>query len=252
MPKHIVKQGDTIKNILNKYKVDLKNLTLANTNIESFERLKPGGVIYIPNSSDGTFCQVELRLLKPQLLTMLGLSARQIQEHYNLYQGYISKTNEIRSRLCSVDRSGADVTYCNVRSLKKEETFAVNGYKLHEWYFENLGGRGEPAAGPVLQAIVRDFGSYEFWEKDFRATGLSSRGWAILGYDYKDGHLHNHSQDAHDQGSLIGFEPLVVMDVSEHAYFLDYGINRASYIDAFFNNLDWSVINSRWINLKVS
>ncbi|AEG59943.1 Fe-Mn family superoxide dismutase [Desulforamulus ruminis] len=250
MPKHIVKPGDTIKNIMKKYKIDLDALILANPHLNQFERLSPGDTVYIPGFTDGTFAQLEIRPLKPSLLTMLGLSVRQIQEHYALYQGYVSKTNEIRSKLGLADRTETNTIFSSIRSLKKEEAFAINGCKLHEWYFDNLGGRGGPVNGPILQAIVKDFGSSEYWEKDFRATGSASRGWAILGFDLDDGHLHNYGLDANDCGSVFRFEPILVMDVHEHAYFLDYGTNRTSYMEAFFKNIDWAVVNSRWISLK--
>lgn len=252
MPRHVVRPGDTIKSIIKKYNVPLNDLTIANSHLENLERLKPGDVVYVPDYSDGAFSIIKSRSLKPHLLTMIGISQRQIQEHYKLYQGYVSKTNEVRIKLRMADRSDANSTYSNIGALKKSETYAVGGYKLHELYFENLGGGGGTASGAILEAIVRDFGSYDFWEKDFRATGLASGGWAILGYDYDDSRLHNYGQDAHNVGTVIRFEPILVMDVYEHAYFLDYGTNRASYIDAFFRNIDWLVINSRLANLRTS
>jgi len=245
----VVRPGDTIKSIVKKYKCNPESLATANPHIKNQERLNPGDVIYIPDCADGAYIQVEARPLKQQLLSMLGLSARQIQEHYKLYQNYINKTNEIRLKLRTVDPGEANSIYSTFRSLKTSESYAVEGYKLHELYFDNLGGRGGPATGPILEALVRDFGSYEFWEKDFRYTGLASRGWAILGYDYDDCHLHNYGLDTHNEGAVIRFEPVLVLDVYEHAYFLDYGTNRASYIDAFFRNVDWLVVNSRWGSL---
>ncbi|RYD04741.1 hypothetical protein N752_12505 [Desulforamulus aquiferis] len=150
----------------------------------------------------------------------------------------------------TADRINANSTFSPIRALKLSETYALGGYKLHELYFANIGGRGGGASGSIFEAIVRDFGSYEFWEKDFRATAIASRGWVILGYDYNDKHLHNYGLDAHDSGTVIGFEPLLVVDVYEHAYFIDYGTNRFSYLDAIFGNIDWYVVNSRWENKK--
>jgi Fe-Mn family superoxide dismutase len=249
MPRHVIRPGDTIKAIAQKSKISINNLTIANTHIDNFENLRPGDVLFIPDYSDGTFTAIEAKTMKTQLSTMLGFSPRQIQEHYKLYLGYINKTNEIRAKLTSMVQAEANSIYSDYRSLKLSESFAVGGYKLHELYFENLGGQSA-ASGVILEAIVRDFGSYEFWEKDFRATALASRGWVILGYDYDDCHLHNYGQDLYDVGPVVRFEPLLVMDVYEHAYFLDYGTNRSSYIDAFMRNIDWLVVNSRLANIK--
>lgn len=248
MPRHVIRPGDTIKAIVKKYNVSFSNLSITNTHLENLDRLNPGDVIYIPDPSDGTFSLIETRPLKTQLLSMIGFSPRQIQEHYKLYQGYINKTNEIRTKLRSLEHGESNSTYSDLRSLKNAETYSVGSYKLHELYFENLGGKGGPATGGMLEAIVRDFGSYEFWERDFRATGLASRGWVILGHDYDDGHLHNYGLDS--PAPVVRLEPLLVMDVHEHAYFLDYGTNCASYMDAFFRNIDWLVVNSRLANLK--
>ncbi|ABO50618.1 manganese and iron superoxide dismutase [Desulforamulus reducens MI-1] len=206
--------------------------------------------MYIPDCSDGTFCPIEARSLKPQLLSMMGFSPRQIQEHYKIYQSYITKTNEVRMKLRSIDMQGSNSIHSSYRSLKIDESQTVANGKLHEMYFDNLGGNGRTAIGKVLEIIVKDFGSYEFWERDFRSTGLASQGWVILGYDFDDCHLHNYTQGAPDVVPIVRFEPLLVLDVCEHAYFLDYGTNRNSYIDAFFRNIDWYTVNSRLQNLK--
>lgn len=250
MPKHVVRPGDTLKNIAKKYNVGLPHLCAANSRLDGHDSLQPGDVIFIPDLADGTFAYADPLNLKPQLLTMMGISPRQIQEHYKIYQGYVVKTNEIRHKLRSSDRNDFDTSYSSIRSLKISESFAVGGYKLHELYFENLGGRGGKAGGSLFETIVRDFGTYDFWEKDFRSTALSYRGWVILGYDYNDKHLHNYGLDSHDQGLVIRFEPLLVVDVYEHAYFIDYGTNRASYLDALFGNIDWTVVNTRWQNIE--
>lgn len=249
MPKHVVRPGDTLKDIAKKHKVNMQNLSIANSHLESLEQLKIGDLIFIPDSTDGAFCQIEPQSLKSQLLTMIGISPRQIQEHYKLYQGYVSRVNEIRVKMRTADRLNANSTFSSIRGLKLSETYALGGYKLHEIYFGNLGGRGGTASGAILQAIVKDFGSYEFWEKDFKATALASRGWVMMGYDCNDRHLHNYGLDSHDSGNVVGFEPLLVVDVYEHAYFIDYGTNRSSYLEALFGNIDWFVVNSRWENI---
>ncbi len=172
-----------------------------------------------------------------------GISQRQISEHHDvLYAGYVKKTNEIRSKFKTVDLADTNATYSTVRALKLEETFAVNGVKLHEGYFDSLGGDGVPK-GKILDLIKEDFGSYEAWEKEFRALGISARGWVVLAYDWSDGKLHNYLCDAHNQGGVWSCAPLLILDVYEHAYFLDYATGRKNYIDAFMKNIDWAHVN---------
>lgn len=187
----------------------------------------------------------EPKPLKPPLLEMPGFSKKQIEEHYQLYLGYVNKTNEVRQKLETADRSTANATYSELRSLKLGEDYAWDGVKLHEWYFENLGGKGGAPTGHVASLIRRDFESIERWEADFKATGLAFRGWAVLAYDMHDKCLHNYGSDAHDVGIIWCAMPLLVLDVYEHAYMIDYGIKRAAYIDAFLKNVDWEVVNHR-------
>ncbi|WP_077714551.1 Fe-Mn family superoxide dismutase [Desulforamulus ferrireducens] len=251
MPRHVIKPGETIKTIVKKYQANLNNLAIANTHLENLENLSPGDIIYIPDAADGTYNLLEVKTLKSSLLTMMGFSARQIQEHYKLYQGYVNKINEIRMTLQALETKNANPIYSEYRSLKISELKAVNNCKLHEYYFENLGGRGGSATGSVLETIVRDFGSYEYWEKDFRATSVMAGSWALLGYDPDDGHLHNYGLDE-ETAVPVRLEPLLVLDVAEHAYFLDYGTNRASYIDAFARNIDWTVVKARFSSIRAT
>jgi len=174
-----------------------------------------------------------------------GLSARLLTEHYKLYLGYVNKTNEIWSLLRTVNRQTANATYSPYRELKLEETYALNGVKLHELYFGNLGGTDGPPSGEVSFFLQRDFGSTEAWARDFRALGLSARGWGILALDLDDRTLHNFLLDAHNVGGIQRTAPLLVLDVYEHAYFIDYGANRSGYLDAFFANIDWEEVNRR-------
>lgn len=186
--------------------------------------------------------------LTPQPLpfsSLPGLSARQLAEHYKLYLGYINKTMEIWNLLATADRQTANATYSPYRELKLEETYAYNGVKLHELYFGNLGGTDGPPSGEVSFFLQRDFGSVDAWVRDFRALGLSARGWAVLALDLDDRTLHNFLLDAHNLGGIQRTIPLLVLDVYEHAYFIDYGTNRSGYLDAFFANIDWEEVNRR-------
>ncbi|WP_073254393.1 superoxide dismutase [Caldanaerovirga acetigignens] len=189
--------------------------------------------------------------LNPRLLIMPGFTERQILEHYEvLYKGYINRVNEIRKLLLSADRKDANATYSYFRGLKKGETYAIDGVLLHELYFENLGGPGGMPHGELMRQIAKDFGSYDAWLEDFKATGMAARGWAVLVYDRRSGKLINYLLDAHDHGVVQGAEAVLVLDVYEHAYFIDYGTRKADYIRAFMNNVDWKVAENRFNRIK--
>jgi Fe-Mn family superoxide dismutase len=192
------------------------------------------------------FEEIKPRELKPALLELHGISRASIEAHFKLYQGYVAKRNEILGKLESVDRSTANQTYSELRELKVELTFAVGGIKNHEIYFEHLGGSGGDPSGAIKTLIERDFGSVAAWRDDLKATGLAARGWAWTAYDWDEGRLFNYVGDAQNTFPVWNATPLVALDVYEHAYFLDYQTDRASYIDAFLANLDWAVVND-WV-----
>ena len=187
----------------------------------------------------------EIKPLKPALQAGLkGISQRQLQEHHDvLYAGYVKKLGEIEAKLASADRSEANATFSLVGELKRQEVFATNAISLHEDYFASLGGDGK-AKGKISELIAADFGSFEKWDADFRASGLAARGWVVLAYNWKDKRLHNYSLDIHTHG-VWDATPLLVLDVYEHAYFLDYGTARKKYIEAFMGNIDWGFPESR-------
>lgn len=194
------------------------------------------------------FNHVEIapRELKPALLEMDGISRQSVEAHYQLYMGYVSKRNEILAKLAEIEIEGANQVYSEIRALKVDLTFAVGGVKNHEVYFEHLGGGGGDPDGAIAALIGRDFGSIDSWRADLKATGMAGRGWAWTAYDWDEQRLFNYLGDAQNTFPIWNAAPLVALDVYEHAYFLDYRTDRGSYIDAFFNNLDWSVVND-WI-----
>ena len=147
--------------------------------------------------------------------------------------------------MANADKSAANATFSDFRELKMEEGFAANAILLHEAYFDVLGGKGNPE-GKIVDAIVKDFGSFDAWQEEFKALGLSARGWAVLAYDFNDGRLHNYLADMHNQGGVWGVSPILVLDVYEHAYFIDYGSDRKTYIEDFFKNLNWKAINKKF------
>ena len=193
------------------------------------------------------FEEIAPRPLRPEVYELDGISRASVEAHYRLYQGYVAKRNEILAKLASVDASSANQTYSDLRELKVELSFAVGGIKNHELYFDHLGGTGGDPKGIFGRLVVRDFGSVAAWRDDLRATGIAARGWAWTAYDWDEGRLFNYIGDAQNTFPVWNATPLVALDVYEHAYFLDYQTDRASYIDAFFDNLDWDVVNG-WVD----
>ena len=191
--------------------------------------------------------EIAPRELKPDLLELDGISRAAVEAHYKLYQGYVNKRNEILVRLAEVDLGAANQVYSEVRGLKTDLSFAIGGVKNHEIYFEHLGGGGGAPTDAAAALIERDFGSADAWRADLTATGMAARGWAWTAYDWDEQRLFNYLGDAQNTFPIWNATPLVALDVYEHAYFLDYQTDRSSYIDAFFNNLDWGVING-WVS----
>jgi Fe-Mn family superoxide dismutase len=191
--------------------------------------------------------EIAARALKPRLYELDGISRESIEAHYKLYEGYVAKRNEILGKLAEVDLSSANQVYSELRALKVELTFAIGGIKNHEIYFEHLGGDGGDPDGAIGDLIERDFGSISNWRADLKATGMAGRGWAWTAYDWDEGRLFNYIGDTQHTYPIWNATPLIALDVYEHAYFLDYQTDRASYIEAFFANLDWSTVND-WVN----
>jgi Fe-Mn family superoxide dismutase len=190
--------------------------------------------------------EIVARELRPELLELDGISRASVEAHYKLYQGYVAKRNEILGTLEGIDLSAGNQVYSELRALKVDLTFAIGGVKNHEIYFEHLGGGGGDPDGAIGALVERDFGSAAAWRDDLRATGMAGRGWAWTAYDWDEERLFNYIGDAQNTFPIWNATPLVALDVYEHAYFLDYQTDRASYIDAFFDNLDWGVVND-WV-----
>jgi Fe-Mn family superoxide dismutase len=187
--------------------------------------------------------EITPRELKPALLELDGISRETIEAHYKLYQGYVNKRNEILGSLAAADLASANQVYSDFRALKVDLSFAVGGIKNHEIYFEHLGGNGGDPGGLFGDLVRRDFGSAADWKADLRATGMAARGWAWTAYDWDEGRLFNYLGDAQNTFPVWNATALVALDVYEHAYFVDFGTDRAAYIDTFFHNLDYDVVN---------
>lgn len=174
-----------------------------------------------------------------------GLTARQIAEHYKLYEGYIKKYNELRALAREVATEGSNGTYAEIREVNLEKVFALNAIKLHEAYFENMTAQTQVCDGLIKQLIEAQWGSVEKWAEDFAALGLAARGWVVLAWDYDNQRLENYICDAHNQGGVWNTRALLVLDVYEHAYFLDYATARKDYIVEFMKLVDWQCVNER-------
>jgi Fe-Mn family superoxide dismutase len=181
-----------------------------------------------------------------RLIGTPGFSDALLNNHFTLYQGYVTNTNKLLDSLGPLLKEGKSATP-EYAEMKRRLGWEFNGMRLHEYFFENLGGTSPLAADSRLaRKMVESFGSLDAWEKDFRATGaMRGIGWTVLYQDPDDGRLVNFWINEHDEGHPAGGIPILVMDVFEHAYMLDYGLKRADYIEAFFKNIDWKAVEGR-------
>jgi Fe-Mn family superoxide dismutase len=181
-----------------------------------------------------------------RLLGMEGFSDTLLKNHFTLYQGYVTNTNKLMDTFSQMLREGK-VGTPEFAELKRRFGWEFNGMRLHEYYFENLGGKGGlDKTGKLFKKISEDFGSYETWEKAFKAVGtMRGIGWAILYQDNLSGNLINFWINEHDGGHPAGCTPILILDVFEHAFMIDYGLKRADYIEAFSKNIHWKSVEGR-------
>ncbi len=187
---------------------------------------------------------------KPKEFTIVmgpkKFSDKQIKDHLQLYEGYVNKHNEIDEALETVDKSKANQTYSTFRALKLSETFARNGSLLHELYFENI-GTGTTMGQKTQEILIKNFGSIENFKQDLVATATAARGWALTCYNLDNQRVQNYLLDAHNEKVPVFVIPLLVIDTYEHAYMIDFGINRKEYLAILWDNIDWNVIEKRLI-----
>lgn len=173
-----------------------------------------------------------------------GLSEKLITSHHqNNYSGAVKRLNLIQNQIGALPKDAAPY---QLGALKREELIATNSMILHELYFANLGGDGA-ASGAIVPLVKAEYGTWEQWEQEFRLTCLSlagGSGWVVLNHNPRSGGVHTYWAADHTQ-SLASGTPLLVMDMYEHAYAIDYGANAKSYVDAFFQNVDWNEVNRR-------
>jgi Fe-Mn family superoxide dismutase len=181
-----------------------------------------------------------------KLIGMDGFSETLLTNHFTLYQGYVTNTNKLIDLLTAMLKEGKTGTP-EYAELKRRFGFEFNGMRLHEYYFENLGGKAPlDKTGTAAKKLADAYGSYDAWEQDFRATGaMRGIGWVVLYQDNMTVGLCNQWINEHEVGHLAGCRPILVMDVFEHAFMLDYGLKRADYIAAFFKNINWKAVEAR-------
>jgi superoxide dismutase, Fe-Mn family len=179
------------------------------------------------------------------IFSMKGITKKTVEDHLKLYQGYVNKYNEISEKIKTLtedDYTKANQVYSNIRSLKTELSFAWGGVINHEIYFEHLGGKGGMPSGDLLSQIVKDFGSFDIYKKDMKASAIAARGWVWTIWNMRENKLMNHIGDSQNTYAMWHAQPIVALDTYEHAYFGDYGINRGLYVEAFFENIDWNIV----------
>lgn len=197
---------------------------------------------------------VDFKKERPQLFSMKGISARTIEEHLKIYEGYVKKYNEISKKLEELSEeefNNANPTYSLIRELKVEWTRAYGGMINHETYFSHLGGNGGKPGGALGTQIDKDFGSFEKFVKEMKSTAMAARGWAWLLWIDDLNRLVITISDEQNTYMVQNSKILLALDVFEHAYYIDYGSNRKGYVDIFFDNIDWNVVEKRFDKLKV-
>ena len=170
------------------------------------------------------------------------------ENHMKLYQGYVDKTNEIGLKLAAssaAEIAAANATYSAYRGLKRGESYALDGVILHELYFQNLVSENSPIGKRVTHLLSKHWGGFDDWKVAFSASAKTARGWCILAYEQRTQSCRNIVLDSHDDGLVCGAYPLLVLDMYEHAYTLDYGIDKATYIDRFISDVPWDVVEKR-------
>jgi Fe-Mn family superoxide dismutase len=200
-----------------------------------------------PNNSAVQTKKYEAKNFDHLLGKVKGLDDDLLRMHFKLYQGYVNNSNLLLQKIQELNESGKNRTP-EFAGLKHMLGWEFDGMLLHEYYFENLGGN-QPLSSedPFMKKMVQDFGSFENWKNDFVATGaIRGIGWVVSYIEPKEGRLVNVWINEHDLGHLAGATPLLVMDVFEHAYITQFGIDRAKYIDVFFNNINWDVVSQRF------
>lgn len=185
------------------------------------------------------------------LLGLSGFSDTLLTNHFALYEGYVNNVNKLNDAIVKLENEGqfGSLEYAE---MNRRFGWEWNGMRLHELYFGNLTKEGAILGENSLKnAIEKEWGSLDLWQKDFCAMGaMRGIGWVILSFDTLSGKMYNVWINEHNTGHLAGTNPILVMDVFEHAYMSDYGLKRAEYISAFMRSVDWKAAESRFLGEK--
>lgn len=179
---------------------------------------------------------------------LTGISDKTLEIHLGLYSGYVKNTNALNEKVIELTEAGK-AGQPEYAEIKRRYGWEYNGMRLHEYYFGNLkpGGSELKESSPIAQKMSEVYSSIEVWKNDFmKVGGMRGVGWAILFQDPFTKTLSNHWISSHEEGNVAGFQPILVMDVWEHAFLLDYKpAERPKYIEAFFANIDWQAVEAR-------
>ncbi|MDR2940606.1 MAG: superoxide dismutase [Clostridiales bacterium] len=175
-----------------------------------------------------------------------AISEKAFSEHFELYKGYVNKFNAITNELSAeYNTQDANSTYSKFRALKKGESYALDGAVLHELYFQAMTASETRPLPKTIDIISKSFGSFSNFVDDFINTAKSARGWVIFSLDQRTGTFRNFLLDSHDNGIVLMAFPIIVIDMYEHAYFLDYGINKEAYIRSFMKSINWDLVEKQ-------
>ena len=203
---------------------------------------------YSPKPSESMSMQPYVAKDFSDLIGMEGFGEETLKMHFTLYQGYVKNTNLLLDILNQYMKEKKEKTP-QFGAIKRRLAFEFDGMRLHELYFSNLGGKGTTLnkKSPLYARIEQDFGSFEAWQENFMNTGMiRGIGWVVLYLDPVHGRLMNMWIYEHQDNHMAGGDPILIMDVWEHAYLLDYGLDRMGYIKAFFQNINWDIVSSRY------
>ena len=176
-----------------------------------------------------------------------GLSEKQLRAHFSLYEGYVKRINEIEEKIKTINRADANYSYNDYSELQRRRAVAFNGAHLHQLFFENLSEKRTQPGAELQAAIDRDFGSFKNWIIDMKAALKSADGWVLLTRSRTQGSLRNNLVEEHHRGVLVEQDILLAIDGWEHAYMIDYGINKADYLRVLENSIDWTVASQRYL-----
>lgn len=180
-----------------------------------------------------------------------GISDEQIKDHWELYLGYVKQTNTLLDELETFQKAGQGSSL-SCADRRRRLGFEFNGMIMHESYFQAMTSEKEhnsiENARELAEGLIYNFGSIDAWSTDFKSIGKTRGiGWVVMGQNPRNGELLNYFVQEHENGQIAGFSPILVMDVWEHAYMLDYKASgRGEYVEAFVKNINWKIVNDRY------